>query len=60
MNVFQALLRNEEQRKEDMTEKVRVNSEKLKPMIGMEKEASGAETLLILIEVEERMKPLKR
>lgn len=60
MNVFQALLRNEEQRKEDMTEKVRVNSEKLKPMIGMEKEASGAETLLILIEVEERMEPLKR
>lgn len=43
-----------------MAEKVRVNSEKLKPMIGVEKEASGTETLLILIEVEERMKSLKR
>lgn len=43
-----------------MAEKVRVNSKKLKPMIGIEKEASGTEILLILIEVKERMKSLKR
>lgn len=58
MNVFQLLVRNEKHKKEDEAEKRLGQIKKAK--VRKEKETFDAETLLIHIEVKERIKPLKR